>query len=243
MKHLLTTLLLSCALSVLAVTPTGLGLSNVGTVAAATPPASGSSFLITQGFEGTGYDNGETWTGAGTGTVDADETTTVIVGSQSLHINLVSQTGSTYSTHTGTGTVFVKFRLRAVSTNGGTQALATIRDGTNVLATLSLAGSPPKMRANAAGGSNNTSLEAVPDDQDLWVWFEYVKGTGAGDAICRVGWHDSDVKPTFVAAEQRTAISANGSGTADGTRLYLGNTSAGYFDAYFDTVQVSATAF
>lgn len=39
MKHLLTTLLLSCALSVLAVVPTGLGLSNVATIAAATPPA------------------------------------------------------------------------------------------------------------------------------------------------------------------------------------------------------------
>jgi hypothetical protein len=41
MKHLLTTLLLSCALSVLAVTPTGLGLSNVATVAAATSAPSG----------------------------------------------------------------------------------------------------------------------------------------------------------------------------------------------------------
>lgn len=39
MRSLLTTLLLSCALSVLAVTPTGLGLSNVATIAAATPPA------------------------------------------------------------------------------------------------------------------------------------------------------------------------------------------------------------
>jgi len=241
MKHLLTTLLLSCALSVLAVTPTGLGLSNLATVAAATPPASGSSLLLEEGFEGTGYEN--TWTAAGTGTVDPDEASTVIAGSQSLHINLVSQTGSTYSAYSATGTVFVKFRLRAVSTNGGTQAIATIRDGTNVLATCSLAGSPPKLRANAAGGSNNTSLEAVPDDENLWVWFEYVKGTGAGDAVCRVGWHDSDVKPTFVAAEQRTAISANGSGTANGSRLYLGNTSSGYFDAYFDTVQVSASAF
>jgi hypothetical protein len=245
MKHLLTTLLLSCALSVLAVTPTGLGLSNLATVAAATPPASGSSFLINQGFEGTGYDNGETWTGAGTGTVDADETTTVIAGSQSLHITLVSQTGSTYAVFTGQGSVFVKFRLRVASTNGGTQTIATLRNGTTVLASLILAGASRVIRANAAGGSNNTSTgtgSEVPVNQDLYVWFEYIKGTGS-NAVCRVGWAATDSKPTFVAAGTTTAISANGSSTSDANRIYLGNPNEGYFDAYFDTVQVSASAF
>lgn len=244
MKHLLTSLLLSCALSVLAVTPTGLGLSNVATVAAATPPAGGSSFLLQEGFEGTGYEN--TWTAAGAGTVDADETSTVITGSQSLHIALVSQTGSTYADFTAQSSVFVKLRIRVASTNDGTQTIATLRNGTTLLASLILAGASRVIRANAAGGSNNTSTgtgSEIPVNENLYVWFEYVKGTGANDAICRVGWAATDSKPTFVAAGTTTAISANGSGSVDANRIYLGNTSSGYFDAYFDTVQVSASAF
>lgn len=41
MRAILSTILLSFALSVLAVSPTGLGLSNIATLASATPPASG----------------------------------------------------------------------------------------------------------------------------------------------------------------------------------------------------------
>lgn len=56
MRSILTTLLLSLALSVLAVSPTGLGLSNIATVAASTPPAAGGgdpsfasvTYLVTQ---------------------------------------------------------------------------------------------------------------------------------------------------------------------------------------------------
>jgi hypothetical protein len=202
----------------------------------------GSSFLLEEGFEGTGFEN--TWTTAGTGTVDPDEATTVIAGSQSLHINLITpgQTGSAYADFAAQGSVFVKFRLRVVSTNGGTQTIATIRNGTTLLASLILAGASRVMRANAAGGSNNTSTDALPVDTDLYVWFEYVKGTGA-DAICRVGWATTDTKPTFVAAGGKTGISANGSGTSDASRFYLGNTSSGIVEFFADTVQVAATAF
>jgi hypothetical protein len=47
MKHILTSLLLSCALSVLAVVPTGLGLSNVATIARATASGGGGSTSYT----------------------------------------------------------------------------------------------------------------------------------------------------------------------------------------------------
>lgn len=202
----------------------------------------GPSFLVEEGFEipTTGYEN--SWTEAGTGTIDPAESTIVIAGTQSLQINLATQTGSTYTDFTAQGSVFVKLRLRVASTNGGTQTIATLRNGTTVLASLILAGTNRVMRANAAGGSNNTSTDALPVDTDLYVWFEYVKGTGA-DAICRVGWATTDTKPTFVAAGGKTAISANGSGVLDANRIYLGTTGSGVFEAYFDDIQVSDTAF
>ena len=240
MKHLLTSLLLSCALSVLAVTPAGIGLSNVATVAAATPPASGSSFLLQEGFEGTGYEN--SWTESATGTVDEDHTGTVITGSQSLQINLAAQNGSAYASFTATNDVYCKFRFRVASTNGGNQVVATIRDGATVLGTLTLAGASRVLRATASGGSNGTSSDVLPVDTNIYVWFEYLKGTGA-NAIFRVGWATTDSKPSLASTGAKTGVSANGTSTAQPSRIYLGNTSTGTVECFFDAVQVSASAF
>lgn len=242
MKHLLTSLLLACALSVLAVTPTGLGLSNIATVAAATPPASGSSFLIEQNFEGTGYDNGETWTEAGSGTIDPDESSVVIEGSQSLQFLLSGATGSSYADFSAQSSLFTKFRFRVASTNGGNQVIATIRDGATVLGTLTLAGASRVLRATAAGGSNGTSSDVLPLDTNIYIWFEYVAGTGS-NAIARCGWATTDSKPSLAATGAKTGVSSNGTATASATRLYLGNTGSGTVECFFDVVQISDTAF
>lgn len=242
MKSLLTTLLLSCALSVLAVTPTGLGLTNVATVAAATPAASGPTFSLHQNFEGTGYDNSETWNAAGTGTIDPDESTVVIAGSQSLQLVLAGQTGSTYSEFSAQSSVFCKCRFRVASTNSGNQVFATIRNGTTVLATFTMAGASRVLRATAAGGSNGTSTDAVPVDTDLYVWMEYVAGSGS-NAIARIGWATTDSKPSLAATGARAGVSSNGTTTDSGTRFYLGNTNSGTMECFFDVVQVAGAAF
>jgi hypothetical protein len=240
MKHLLTSLLLACALSVLAVTPTGLGLSNVATVAAATPPASGSSFLLEEGFEGTGFEN--TWTTAGSGTIDPDETTVVLVGSESLQFILSGAAGSSYVEFAGQSSLFCKFRFRVASTNGGNQSVVTIRNGSTVLGTLTLAGANRSLRTLAAGGANANSTDVLPLNTDVYVWFEYVAGTGS-NAICRAGWATTDSKPALTSTAGKTALSSNGTATASATRLYLGNTNSGVVECFFDAVQVSASAF
>jgi hypothetical protein len=203
---------------------------------------SGSSFLLNQNFEGTGYDNGETWTEAGTGTVDEDHTSTVIAGSQSLRVNLSAQTGSTYAAFTAINDVYCKFRFRVASTNGGNQIVATIRDGATALGTLTLAGASRVLRATAAGGSNGTSSDVLPVNTDIYVWFEYLKGTGA-NAICRCGWATTDSKPSLASTGAKTGVSSNGTSTAQPSRIYLGNTGTGTVECFFDAVQVSATAF
>lgn len=199
----------------------------------------GSSFLVQEGFEGTGYEN--TWTESATGTVDEDHTGTVIAGSQSLQINLSGQTGSAYVSFAGQSSLFCKFRFRVASTNGGTQPIATIRNGTTVLGTLALAGANRNLRATAVGGANGTAGDTIATTGPIYVWVEYVKGTGA-DAIFRCGWSDTDSKPTMTSTGTRTGYST-GSATTDATRLYLGNTNTGTVECFFDAVQVSATAF
>jgi hypothetical protein len=203
---------------------------------------SGSAFLLEQNFEGTGYDNAETWTESATGTVDEDNTGTVIAGSQSLRVNISGQTGSTYASFTATNDVYCKFRFRVASTNGGNQVIATIRDGATVLGTLTLAGASRVLRALAMGGSNGTSTDVLPLNTDIYIWFEYLAGTGA-NGICRCGWATTDSKPSLASTGAKTGVSSNGTSTAQPSRLYLGNTGSGTVECFFDAVQVSASAF
>ena len=244
MKHIITAILLACANSVIATTPAGISLSNTATVATVTPPAGGASYLVNQNFETatTGYDNSEAWTEAGAGTVEAANTATVIAGSQSLQIAMASQAASTYVGFTAQAALYTKFRFRVASTNGGNQVVATIRDGANILGTLTLAGASRVMRATAVGAGNGTSTDVLPVDTNVYVWFEYIQGTGA-NAICRVGWATTDAKPSLAATGAKAGVSTGGTSTAAPNRFYLGNTGTGITECFFDVVQASGSAF
>ena len=203
----------------------------------------GGSFLVNQNFETatTGYDNGETWSESGTGTVEAANTGTVIVGSQSLQINLAAQTGSTAVTFTAQGTLFTKFRFRVASTSSN-PTIATIRNGTTTLGSLILVGVNRTMRTMAAGGSNGSSSATLPLNTDIYIWLEYVKGTGS-NAICRAGWATTDSKPALTSTGTQTCLSSNGTSTSDADTLYLGHTVSGTYECFYDAVQASASAF
>jgi hypothetical protein len=207
--------------------------------------AGGSSFLLEEGFEGTGFEN--TWTTAGTGTVDPDEATTVIAGSQSLQFLLSGTNGSSYASFSAQASLFCKCRFRVASTNSGTQVFATIRSGTTVLATYTMVGASRVLRANAAGGANGTSSDAVPVDTDLYVWIEYQAGPGTL-SVARIGWvavEDYTEKPSLASTGAKAGVSTSTSAPAgtSADRLYLGNTGTGTMECFFDTVQVAATAF
>lgn len=207
----------------------------------------GSSFLIEQNFEGTGYDNGETWTEAGSGTIDPDESTVVLAGSQSLQFLLSGANGSSYAAFSTQASVFCKFRFRVASTNGGNQVFATIRSGTTVLATYTMAGASRVLRATAAGGANGTSSDAVPVDTDLYVWIEYEAGPGTL-SVARIGWvavADYTGKPSLASTGAKSGVSTSTSAPAgtSADRLYLGNTGTGTMECFFDAVQASDTAF
>ena len=202
----------------------------------------GSSYIINQNFEGTGYDNGETWTEAGTGTVDEDHTGTVIVGSQSLRVNISAQTGSTYASFAAQSSLFVKFRFQVASTSSN-PTIVTIRNGTTILASLILVGVNRTLRVNG-GGSNGSASGTINANQTKWVWFEYVKGTGS-NAICRAGWKDDGdpTKPDLSTTGAQTCIATNGNGTLDADRIYLGHSVSSTYECFFDAVQVAAAAF
>lgn len=204
------------------------------------------TYLINQNFETptTGYDNGETWTEAAVGTVEAANTGTVIVGAQSLQIALVSNSGSTYSEFADQTTLFCKFRFRVASTNSGNQTIATIRNGASVLGTIQLAGANRVLRAIVAGGANTNSSAVLPVDTDIYIWFEYVKGTlNVSNAICRAGWSSDGIKPSLATTSTNSAVSTVNATTSDANRLYLGNTANGVIECFYDAVQIASNAF
>jgi len=204
----------------------------------------GQALLVNQTFETptTGYDNGETWTGAGTGTVSPAQSAVVIQGTQTLEINLVSQTGSTFTAFTSQSSLFVKFQFQVAATPTSNAVIASIRNGTTLLATLTSRGTR-LLTVTASGGTLNQSSDTMPTGTTIWIWFEYVKGTGS-NAIARAGWATSDVKPTFVASSNKTCVSSDGTSTSNADRLYLGTTtSIAALRTYYDVVQASSSAF
>lgn len=197
------------------------------------------SWIIEQGFEGSGYDHGETWTAAGTGSVDPDSAATVLEGTQSLRIQLTSQTGSTYREVTADGSLYVRMMFRMDSTANG--VIATIRTANTIRATLSRVSN--KLRVQPSGGSANDSTDDLPTGTTLYLWVEYISGSGS-DAIARAGWSATATKPTLSASGTTTCASTNGTGAGTVNRLYLGTTaSTSAFDVVYDQVRALNTAF
>lgn len=198
----------------------------------------GVSYLVNQGFEGTGYDNSETWTEAGTGTIDEDYTTSPIVGSQSLRITLAAQTGSTYAAFTAQDTVYFFARLRFDSITGGaSRTLATFRDGSATVHASLQHSTSGVLRVSATGGTANNSTDALPTATDIYVWFEYVKGTGT-NAIARAGWSTDGTKPTLSAGAAKACVSNDGTSTAQASRIYLGHSASSTIDTVWDKTLV-----
>lgn len=197
------------------------------------------AWIIQQGFEGSGYDHGETWTAAGTGSVDPDSTAVVLEGTQSLRILLASQTGSTYREVTAAGSLYVRMMLRMDSTRNG--VIATIRTANTVRATVSRIGN--KLRVQPSGGTANDTTDDIPTGTLLYFWLEYISGSGS-DAIARAGWSTTPTKPTLAAGGATTCSSTNGTGTGTVNRLYLGTSaSTPALDVVYDQIRALNTAF
>jgi hypothetical protein len=206
----------------------------------AAPGGGGPSYLINQNFEGTGYDNGETWTSfAGGGTIDPDYTTSPIVGSQSLRIVVTgANQAASYTQFTGTDTPYIYCRFR-LDSNTGEAKLFVIDDnayGSAAVVTVTAGG---KLAVLASGaGSPNESTNNLPTATDLHFWIDVIKGTGANHTV-KAGWNTIATKPSLTAGGATSAVSAAGTGTAQPARLFCGTYSSETMAAVYDAVQIS----
>jgi hypothetical protein len=199
------------------------------------------SWVIRQGFEGTGYDNAETWTQSGSGTIDPDYTGLVLAGSQSLRLVTSGTAALTYRQITGQSTLYCRWRMRIVSIDSSAQTLMTIRAGTTLHASL-VKDATGKLRVTAGGGTLNTSTDNIPVGTDLWMWAEYEQGTGS-NSIARGGWSTTDTKPTLTASGATSAVSSNGTRTTPADRFYLGHNTNTTWEIVWDEIRALGTPF
>ncbi len=101
-----------------------------------------------------------------------------------------------------------------------------MRSGTNVIHSI------------ATGGTSADGSSGMPVATDLYVWFEYEKGTGL-NTVFRVGWSTDGTKPDLSATGPQVARCANGTSTDQIAKLMIGSTSSVTNDFYVDRVLVS----
>ena len=191
------------------------------------------STLVCQNFEGTGYDNSESWTEACTGAVcDEDYATSPapLRGSQSLLLDPDTGASSTYVSFTAQDEVSGHFMLRLQGDVGTT--LMYLRDGSaTTMFYMGYNSANNKYIANGAtlGATSFTAPETH------YVWFYYKKGTGA-DEINK-WWYSTS--RTFPGDGSEDISISNGANTEQANRLYL-NSSLGSQISHFDQVVVKA---
>lgn len=197
------------------------------------------TYLIKQGFETatTGYDNGETWTEAGTGVIDHADTDSPspLVGTQSLRITLAGTQETTFSAFAAQSTAYGFMALNRVA-NSSTVTLATFRSGASVRCTVSMTGSGA-IRI-AAAGTAVAVVDTVAVGETVYIWWRYTLGSGL-DAVGEVWTSATETKPP--SSGDNYAVQA-GTATTTVDRIYIGDTTNQTDEFVYDKVRVDDVA-
>lgn len=199
--------------------------------------AAGPTYLVNQGFEGTGYDNGESWTESGTGTKNEDYTTSPIEGSQSLLISSAGNAAWTTVNFTATQDVLLIARLRVDSLTGE-QIIASFHTSGGTSRAFFIIKSDKTIKVQLSTGGNNSCTDALPTGTDLWIFLRFTAGSGA-DASAGAAWSSSSATPpSFVASGAQTCAVTGGGEVSHAAQLSLGVQSGFTGSLVYDGVQV-----
>lgn len=168
------------------------------------------TYLVKQGFEGTGYDNSETWTENASPNEDYATAPAPLDGSQSWQSAAIG--GESYTSFTAQDDVWA-YAVCNIQTLADNRDVFQIRDsgGTYVLS----------LRAHADGHlqilnfatSVHTSAGLVSNGTTFHVWLHYIKGTGA-NSTGELYVSANDTKPGSPQASMTT-----GGSTAQAARV------------------------
>ncbi len=198
-----------------------------------------SSYLINQTFEGTGYDNSESWTETGTGTIDEDYTTEVLDGTQSLYISGADYNSPTTTSPSWTAVspTYLFFMFQLNSGNLVNADFFEILNGTTLIARL-MAGdfSGADFRIYPYHGDTIGSAFDAVVGTTYYIWVEYEKGTGAN------GHLHIRISTTSTKPGSYTMAITTGTSTLDADNIKFRLTYANPATGIFDRLRVNATA-
>lgn len=229
MKRLFLTLL--CLLIFCGIADARMLQGIAGSVTASCADTSCSGFLVCQNFEGTGYDNSETWAeSCGSGaTCDEDYTSSPLRGSQSYKFTTGTSGSSVYVNFTEQDEVY--FHIKFSIDNDSGSDLIQIGAGATSLFLIGYSSGTNKLVYNSATLSSVT----ISTGTVYHLWGYYKKGTGS-DEINRAWLSTTTTKPGLVDYEI-----INGTSTGQASRISLKD-SGNATSATFDQVLVSTTS-
>lgn len=188
------------------------------------PPDSPVSYVINQGFEGTGYDNSESWSELGPD-VDPDYTTDPKVGAQSC---FVGDTDEAYISIADSSTYTLEFWFKPLTALPGVTktvaALRTAADGALCLVRITSSGAITVY----ANGSDSTATTAT---MSAGTWYR-VRMQWVASGTCSVEFNTTG---TFDGTGTDFTSKTGGAGTVG--RLTIGNNGS-TTDYVFDGVQL-----
>jgi hypothetical protein len=199
----------------------------------------GGTYLLEEGFEGTGYEN--TWTEGGTASPNEDYATSPapLVGSQSLFLDsgTSSFTGHTLASTHSELWLFGRILLPVTAALANGRQLFSIRDAddTTDLASVamgSVSGSTFGFRVYNGATVATSSTTTRTTNTEYYVWFQYVKGTGS-DGVSRLYVGTDYTRPAV------DVQITNGAATNDAqvVRCTVGSGT----DCIYDDIKVSAS--
>lgn len=202
-----------------------------------TAAASGVTFLVNEGFEGTGAPaNWDAYPGAGS--ADFDYTTIVLQGAQSM---MAGDGASDKSWRYGNTTplnnaeLWGRMLVQFDSSPGKTFLLLRNSSGAQIAQLYLQVGGT--ILVDAGGGGFPGTTDAVAINTTVYVWWHYNKGTGA-NATMEVWWSLTSTKP----ASGGTKHAIESTGTAITNAATLLSRPAGMTTIY-DDFKVSASSF
>lgn len=197
-----------------------------------------SGMLVNQNFEGTGYDNGETWTGSATGSsiVDPDYSAVVLNDFQSLRLKWATNGVETVTDITAQDEVYAYFRLRPITIDTSFNfVIFSFNQGATIRGHLSV-NTDKTLRVSL--NTVASTVGAVATNTTYHVWLHYKKGSGA-NAIMDVGFSTDGTRPT---SGNNFAQITNGSNTQQISRIVCGRNAGVPIQEYiYDKVLVSSS--
>lgn len=149
------------------------------------------TYIIKQGFEGAGYDNGETWTEVTPGTLNEDYTTTVLDGSQSLSISGGNSATMDHTSFASQNEAWAYCLFRYSSDGSAISSILAFRDSTLTALAICRLSATSGVTLYTDGADSAASATTLSTDTTYNIWLHYLR-----NGTCELFISTSSTRPS-----------------------------------------------